>query len=402
MLPQGQRRWDKYSLSLSDSSPTCLSGADMDASRRPARNGTGGPGGFKPADASLSFQGGIVQSGGVAKSLESSRSLKYFCTSLDRNYLLRGLTLFHSLKKTANPFSLRVICLDQESLRALQKNGDERITAISLEAVEALDTKLKDSRKTRTQFEYYFTLTPWIILKALDGVPQGQLLSYVDADMFFFSSPDAVFEEIKGFDVGITPHRYPPRLHHLAKTGLYNIGWLVFRNSDNSRDCLKTWGNQCIDWCYDRFENEKYADQKYLDLWPKKYPYVKVIEHPGANVGPWCVQEYVKGNELKSRGRGQELVCYHFHGFQNLGPKIYKPNLRHFTERPSRKILDSIYLPYISALESVADRSGLSRFTEETRYRGNLEKGHTGRFGMIRQIPRIILRLAKKEWILKK
>ena len=67
-------------------------------------------------------------------------------------------------------------------------------------------------------------------------------------------------------------------VEHGIKTkrfGKFNVGWLTFKNDEIAIKCLKNWGNNCINWCYDYVEDNKYADQKYLDDWPKDYENVK-------------------------------------------------------------------------------------------------------------------------------
>ena len=61
----------------------------------------------------------------------------YFCTYFDRNYLVRGLTLFRSLMNHAEPFVLWVLCFDDFTYQVLSKINMPNLRPISLRELEA-------------------------------------------------------------------------------------------------------------------------------------------------------------------------------------------------------------------------------------------------------------------------
>jgi hypothetical protein len=80
---------------------------------------------------------------------------------------------------------------------------------------------------------------------------------------------------------------------------------------------LDDWRAQCLDWCHDRLEPTRYADQKYLDAWPEKLgAALLVLPHPGVNLAPWNWA----GSAMELSGGGvrvdrEALVLFHFARF---------------------------------------------------------------------------------------
>ena len=114
-------------------------------------------------------------------------------------------------------------------------------------------------------------------------------ITYVDADMFFFASPARIFEAMDAAkaSVLVTAHRFPLWLKRYERHGKFNVGLLSFQNDGVGRACLDEWRGRCLGWCYDRLEEGKYADQKYLDEWPERLgAALLVLEHREVNLAP--------------------------------------------------------------------------------------------------------------------
>jgi hypothetical protein len=219
----------------------------------------------------------------------------YFCTYFDRHYLPRGLALYRSLREHCPEFRLWVLCMDGDTHSALAQLGLPGVQPIALRDFERDDEPLLSAKQNRSQVEYYFTCTPSLPLYILDRWPEVDLVTYLDADLFFFANPVPLFDELGEGSIAIIGHRFPTYLRSKERYGIYNVSWLTFRRDESSLDCLHWWRERCIEWCYDREEDGRFADQKYLDDWPTRFQNVVVLEHKGANLAPWNQLQDLRG-----------------------------------------------------------------------------------------------------------
>jgi hypothetical protein len=278
-----------------------------------------------------------------------------FCTYFDQNYLNRALALYTSLKRFCGPFRLFALCLDDDSHDLLVKLNLPEIHPVAISELERYDAPLCAAKPSRSRIEYYFTCTPSILLYVLNNHPECRSIAYLDSDLFFFSDPRPIYDEIGGHSIAIIPHRFSKRLKHREIYGIYNVGFLYFRNDPASRECLEWWRQKCIEWCYDQLDGERFADQKYLDRWPELFRSVKVISQYGANLAPWNLDRSVIRRE---QGRimvaDDPLVFFHFHGLKQINSFVYDLHLENYRLQSSRLVRSEIFKPYVAILHRIS------------------------------------------------
>lgn len=290
--------------------------------------------------------------------------MRHYYTYFDKNYLSRGLALYFSLKKHAGNFVLFVLCLDDACHEILSQKSFSDMRLIRLAELENEFPELLKAKADRSTVEYYFTLSPCLPLYLERRFPEYDILTYLDSDLFFFSDPSPVHEEMGNRSVAIIEHRFPSRLEHLKAYGIYNVGWISFRRDENARDCLEWWKARCLEWCKIKIENGLYADQKYLDEWPSKFKHVAVLKHEGANVAPWNLSNTsVTVSDGKLQVNGKPLVFFHFHGLSEIKPWLFDTNLERYGTKFSPTVLSKIYRPYIKALLETRHDIGVHAFS---------------------------------------
>lgn len=239
--------------------------------------------------------------------------MNHFCTLFDSGYLTRGLALYDSLEKTGEPFRLYIICFDSLAHEILTSLGLENAVLIRLEEFES--PELLSVKPGRTRGEYCWTCSSHSIRYVLERFGLDEV-TYIDADLYFFAKPSLLLDELRaaGGSILLTEHRYAPRYDHGATSGKYCVQFMTFKKDDRGLAALQWWQDRCIEWCFNRIEDGKFGDQKYLDDWTTRFKGVHVLQHPGGGVAPWNVSRYEVG--AGPTVGSHPVVFYHFHALK--------------------------------------------------------------------------------------
>ena len=82
---------------------------------------------------------------------------------------------------------------------------------------------------------------------------------------------------------------------------------------------MEHWRKECLEWCFDRPENGKFADQKYLEEWPELFQAVIASNHSGGGLAPWnCGKHQFDFTGITPLADGQPVVYYHYQGCKIL------------------------------------------------------------------------------------
>ncbi len=294
-----------------------------------------------------------------------------FTTLFDSYYLDKGIALYDSLEKVTKDFHLYIFCFDDRSFELLKARRMEHATILHHSDLERETAKLLELKKERSKAEYCWTCTPVTIEYVLNHYPVENC-TYIDSDLYFFSDPQVLFDEIDkaGADIVITEHRFSNSWkdrRYLKRSGKYCVEFNYFNRSENAQKALTWWKEKCFEWCYHLYEPERMGDQKYLEKFPGLFEGVHELQHLGGGTAPWNLTQYelvsaggsLEGNGgggngevlLKEKKSGKEfpLVFYHFQNIRYLSD--HKVNVNSCTH--SKALKDAVYLPYLRKIEQV-------------------------------------------------
>jgi FkbM family methyltransferase len=287
--------------------------------------------------------------------------VRQFCTYFDNNYSAMGLALYQSLRQHCPAFQLWVLCLDEACLNLLTRLALPNLRIIRLDDFERDDAPLHAAKQNRSKLEYYFTCTPSLPLYLLRQHPELDMITYLDADLYFFGEPEPLFVALGSDSIAIIEHRFTPHLTHMHENGLYNVGWLSFRNDANGLACLQSWREQCLEWCYNRHEPGRYADQRYLDDWPQRFSGVVVLPFKGANLAMWNLGNYrLKLVGDKIMVNDEPLIFFHFHGLRRPQGWLFSLSTGYYGIVADELLLWNIFIPFIRQLIAAERTYGAS------------------------------------------
>ena len=175
-------------------------------------------------------------------------------------------------------------------------------------------------------------IKPFALLNLLEREDCAGVL-YIDPDMVLFSRLDDLLAEFDHSDVLLTPHQTKQETELGAvmdneisslKHGIYNLGFLGVRASDNGRAFAKWWADRVYYFCRDEIHNGLFTDQRWVDLAPALFDGVNIVRSPRFNVATWNITTRKLTGDLDAGFKvdGNELGFYHFTGFDSGAHRI--------------------------------------------------------------------------------
>ena len=239
--------------------------------------------------------------------------------------------------------------MDMDAWAVLNRLNLPNTILIQLDELEAVDIKLAKARPTRNSVEYYFTSKASLLKYVLSKNKDCERVTYLDADLYFFSNPTQLDNEIGMSSVAIIEHRFSPKNLHLNKFGRFNAGWLSIRNDMVGRQCIDWWRNRCLEWCYDYIESDRYADQKYLDKMPELFN-ATIVSNIGANLAPWNIGNFNLSYKDESFFvDSQPVIFFHFQGLKRLFGPYIESGLALYHEKLTSISRDYLFIPYMNS-----------------------------------------------------
>ena len=285
-----------------------------------------------------------------------------FCTKFDHRYLDRGLALYDSLQRLVPGCQFHVLALSGECAKFLEAAGLPHLHVVTTEDLCRLEPRLEVCKSDRNKASFVFTQTPFLVLHALQSTIAGGCLTYIDADTYFFSSPEAVIAGAGDYDTCLTRHNFAAHWEPTDLFGEFNTGWVGFRHTRGGVACAEWWAERCLEWCHDRPEGGKFGDQKYLEGFLDQPARVAILDTPGVNCAPWnASNRRFARRSCRTYVDGQELVHFHFSLMERIGSFCVAPRFEQQLVRNSPGLARYVYSPYSRKLRAAVNHFGVPK-----------------------------------------
>lgn len=287
-----------------------------------------------------------------------------FVTLFDKNYMSRGIVLYNSLKEHCKQdFTFYVLAMDEVTEKYLKSLNNVNLFVITVDDMKKMYPVLIKLEKERTRGEFSWTLSSFSIQYCLRQFSLDSC-TYVDSDICFYNDPQILLDEVGDKSVMITEHNYTPEYDQSATSGKFCVQFMYFKNNEDGNKVLEYWRSKCEEWCYNRMEDGKFGDQKYLDDWESRFEgIVYNCRNIGCGVAPWNVQKYnvtVENEKKYVTDRITKLkrpvVFFHYHALKQIGEK--KWCLSHYRLEEAEKEL--FFRPYINKLCIIEEKYPLN------------------------------------------
>lgn len=272
--------------------------------------------------------------------------MEHYVTLFDSLFLPQGLALHMSMERHVKAYTLWILCVDDEVHEVLIKLQLPNVRLLQLRKLET--EELLRVKPTRNIGEYCWTLTPFAPRFVFEADPDVSRVTYLDADLWFRKHPKPIFDEfdVAGKHVLITDHAYASEYDHSTTAGQFCVQFMTFTRHGGEL-VRKWWEERCIEWCFSRFEDGKFGDQKYLDELPLLFSNeIHVLQNKELLLAPWNAVRFPYGNS----------VVWHFHSLRIVNVSDNKIRF-YIGNYPIPKVCrDNIYIPYTEDINLVSER----------------------------------------------
>lgn len=266
--------------------------------------------------------------------------MEHYVTLFDSLFLPQGLALHMSMERHVKEYTLWILCVDDEAYAVLTKLQLSNVRLLQLSKLET--EELLCVKPTRSNGEYCWTLTPFAPRFVFEADPSVVRVTYLDADLWFRKHPKPIFDEFNasGKQVLITDHAYAPEYDQSATSGQYCVQFMTFTRQ-GGEVVRKWWEDRCVEWCFARYDNGRFGDQKYLDDWPIIFSeYTHVLQRHDFTLAPWNASRFPYGGS----------IFFHFHSYRYGKYNKYSDGYRLPTV-----IIGALYKPYDIDIQSAIE-----------------------------------------------
>jgi hypothetical protein len=245
------------------------------------------------------------------------------CTIATRSYFAKVRSLFASVAEFEPGYDCFAFAVDDvDGVQELAEGTIVRPPAVY--APEDYDALVRGY----DVIELATAIKPAVLRHLLDRGYDRVL--YLDSDIQVFAPLSPVVDPLEFNDIVLTPHivdavpiggRLRAELA-IARTGVFNLGFIAVANTANARALLDWWGARLAEFCRADVRSGLFVDQRWIDLVPGIFERTFIVRHRGCNVGYWNLLARPLADDDRLRLQtGEPVIFFHFSGFDARRPE---------------------------------------------------------------------------------
>jgi hypothetical protein len=272
-------------------------------------------------------------------------------TICSANYLAQAITLGYSLQNTNSDVEFRIYLVDRLEGR------EEIIKRVPFTLIEIENVPVDDFEGMILRYnvvELNTSVKPFIFDHIFKSEPDIQKVVYLDPDIKVFQPLTNLFETLDNYNMVLTPHILTPSDNipyaqpesNFLATGIFNLGFVAIKFSDESMKILNWWKEKLLYQGYNRLDHHLFYDQKWMNFVPVFFDGVFIEKNRGYNMAPWNLHERILSlkNELYYVNESEKLLFFHFSSLKAANPDKISFHTKYIFE--TRKDLVEIFKIY--------------------------------------------------------
>jgi lipopolysaccharide biosynthesis glycosyltransferase len=270
---------------------------------------------------------------------------KTICTIIAKNYVSFARTLCDSFLEQHPDGVCYVLIIDEAT--GYIDGGKEKFEIVNLDALNI---------RNQREFCYKYNVTelstavkPYLLKYLIDKKSIDKIL-YLDPDILITNPLSMLFDELDKHDIILTPHLdtdYPddglkPNDSNIMVSGIFNLGFIGVRKSDNVNQFLLWWQIKLYDKCVTDFAAGYFVDQKFIEYAIVLFKDFSIIYDIGFNVAYWNLHSrLIRSMDDQWRCNDGKLYFYHFSNYKPERPETISAHLTryNFADMPDLKKL---------------------------------------------------------------
>jgi len=248
--------------------------------------------------------------------------MKIALTICSNNYLAQALVLSESFL-SYNPEYYFVLGIADTRHEQINYSMFDKVEVIFIEELGIED--FSELKLKYNIIELNTCFKPIIIKYLLEKYKQASSICYLDPDILITNKFTCIEDEIRNFNVLLTPHIITPipdddchpKENLFLKYGIFNLGFIYLNRSKETDILIDWWDSRVRKYGFMDSKNGYFTDQLWVNFFPVFFEKIKVSKNLGLNMAVWNLHErfITIEDEKFFINNKYPLIFFHFSGF---------------------------------------------------------------------------------------